>query len=55
MKSQTVTVPIELGIEKQTAEACARLVELYANQNGCDLLVHRLPDGRYTLSIKERP
>ena len=49
----TVTVPVEIGIDRMTAETCARLVELYVNQNGCELMLHRLPDGRFTLCIGE--
>lgn len=49
----TVTVPVRIGIDRETAEACARLVELYANQEGCEILLHRLPDGRFTLCIGE--
>ena len=50
----TLTIPVKLGIDRSTAEACARLVEMYVNQEGADLVVLRTPDGRFTISMVER-
>ena len=50
----TVTVPVRVSIDRETAETCARLVEMYVNQEGAELVVRRTPDGRFTLSMVER-
>ena len=51
MRVDGLTVPIELSIDEATAKTCARLVELYANMHGCELIVRRHKDGRVTLEI----
>lgn len=41
-------------IDSATAKVCAEVVEKYVNQTKSDLILFRLPDGRYALSIAER-
>jgi hypothetical protein len=49
----SITIPIRVEVDPETAATCARVVEMYVNQTGSDLMVHRLPGGRYTLTIVE--
>lgn len=52
-KIGSITVEVVPTVSAESAMACAKIVELYVNANGADLLVQKLPDGRYTLAIVE--
>lgn len=49
----SVTVEVVPTISAESAMACVKLVEMYVNANNADLVLQRLPDGRYSLSIVE--
>lgn len=44
-KELTITVNAKLDIDKQTAETCLKIVELYVNQNGLDIIGCQHNDG----------
>lgn len=41
----TVEVKANITVDKATAETCLKLVEMYVNQNGTDILGHTKEDG----------
>ena len=49
----SVTVEVVPTISAESAMACVKLVEMYVNASNADLILQRLPDGRYSLSIVE--
>ena len=51
----TVEVKAKLGVSRETAEACLSLVQLYCNDNGCDLQAEKQIDGTHKYSIKKAP
>ena len=47
MKANEITIDVKanLEIDRSTAEACLKLVELYVNKNDLFILVDKLEDG----------
>lgn len=50
----TVEVKANINVDETTAEACLKLVELYINQNGVDLIGETKVDGTIGLVFEER-
>lgn len=50
----TVEVKANMNVDKTTAETCLKLVELYINQNGVDLIGNTKIDGTIGLVFEER-
>lgn len=50
----TVTINANLGVDRKTAETCLKIVELYINQNGLDVIGRTEPDGTVSFSFGER-
>ena len=50
----TITVKANLGVDRKTAEGCLKLVELYVNQTGLDVIGRTEPDGTVSFSFEER-
>lgn len=51
--NKALTVKVELGIDRKTAFACLKLVELYLNQNDTECLVIENDEpGAWNLEIK---
>lgn len=40
-----LTVGISLSVDEKTAQACLKIVEMYVNQTGADIIVHKEYDG----------
>ncbi len=41
----TLEVKAKLTVDRSTAESCLKMVELYVNNNGVNLMVDRLENG----------
>ena len=41
-----LTVGVNLSIEEETAKICLKIVEMYVNQKGADIVGHKDHDGR---------
>ena len=44
-KDLTLEVKAKLTVDRSTAESCLKMVELYVNNNGVNLMVDRLENG----------
>ncbi len=54
MKFPPLTIGIELGVDKSTAYACLKIVEVYLNSSISRKLVEKtLPDGKVELNFEE--
>ena len=40
-----LTVGVSLSVDERTAQACLKLVEMYVNQNGADIIGNKEADG----------
>ena len=45
----TIEVKAKLAVDRTTAEACLKMVELYVNSNGVNLVSERLNNGEFKL------
>lgn len=45
MKIHDLTVTVKLGVDRDTAETCLKIVQMYCNENGLKVLAHREMDG----------
>ena len=46
------TVSVSLKVDDRTAETCLRLVEMYVNQTGAEVIGHREPDGMISFEYR---
>lgn len=44
-KDLTIEVKAKLAVDRATAEACLKMVELYVNSNGVNVMVDKLENG----------
>ena len=56
MKKESVDIEVKasIAVDKRTAEGCLKLVELYVNQTGDNLIKFREDDGSVTLRFEKR-
>ena len=40
-----LTIGVSLSVDKETAQACLKIVEMYVNQTGADIIGHKEDDG----------
>ena len=40
-----LTIGISLSVDEETAQACLKIVEMYVNQTGADIISHKEHDG----------
>jgi len=45
MKLHELTVTLKLGVDHDTAETCLKIVQMYCNENGRNIIGHRQMDG----------
>ena len=45
LENVVVEVKAKMTVDRATAEACLKMVELYVNNNGVNLMVDRLENG----------
>ena len=45
----SIEIKAQLGVDKATAYACLKLVELYANSHNVDVIIHECKDGNIEL------
>ena len=50
----TISVSVKTNIDRKTAEACLKIVELYVNQTGLDVIGRTEHDGTVSFSFEER-
>lgn len=57
MKVDNITIEVnpELVVGKRTAEGCLKLVEIYVNNTGCDILCSIGEDGSRKFEFAETP
>ena len=53
VSDMTVEVKAQLVIDKETAETCLKMVELYCNQTGSLIVANRGIDGTIWLNFEE--
>ena len=53
MKVDELTIEVKAGIntDRKTAETCLKLVELYVNNTGNEIVAHKEEDGTVTFSF----
>lgn len=50
----TIDVKANLNVDRRTAEACLKLVEIFCNQNGVDIVGHHGENGEITMEFECR-
>ena len=50
----TIDVHAKLSVDRKTADTCLRLVELFCNENGLNLIGHHSNTGELTLKFERR-
>lgn len=40
-----LTIGVSLSVDEKTAQACLKIIEMYVNQTGADIIGHREDDG----------
>ena len=53
VSDMTVEVKAQLIVDKETAETCLKMVELYCNQTSSLIIVNRLVDGTMRLNFED--
>ena len=48
----TIDVKAKLVIDRRTAETCLRMVEIFCNENGINLIGHRSENGEITFEFE---
>ena len=51
----TITVDVRIGIDKDTANVCLKIVEMYMNQYNVDVIGTYQDDGSTKLRYEPRP
>lgn len=53
MKASDVTIEVKarLSVERRTAEACLKMVEMYINETGENIIGTREKNGEYSFSL----
>lgn len=54
LEDLTVKVKAKLDVDRKTAEACLKLVEIYVNASGVNVAVHRKDDGELSFEFEDR-
>lgn len=49
-----IDVKAKLSVDRKTAEACLKLVEIYVNASGVNVAVHRKDDGELSFEFEDR-
>lgn len=50
----TIDVKANLNVDRRTAETCLKLVEIFCNQNGVDIVGHHGENGEITMEFECR-
>lgn len=50
----TLDVKTNLMVDRRTAETCLRLVEIFCNDRGINVVVHRNEDGYTTFEFEDK-
>ena len=54
-EDSTIDVKAKIDLDRKTAEACLKLVELYCNANGKIIIAHKSDSGELEFEFEDRP